>query len=138
MVSSEFTLLAKCHNHINVPTKFVADCFHYETKLCILLFLFCSFIFFDHSDTILTCLKTCSWNPGTYRHKIVGISSAQFGHVKSRKGKYELASLRWLFTTLGQTLDENVSAKMSKWNLQKFPGSTALCAQGSIKSCGSL
>ena len=30
---------------------------------------------------ILKCLKTCLWNPGTYRHKIVRPSSAQFGLV---------------------------------------------------------
>ena len=28
-----------------------------------------------------TYLKTCHWNPGTYRHKIVRLSSAQFGLV---------------------------------------------------------
>ena len=33
------------------------------------------------SDKILTCLKTCLWNPGTQRHKIVRLSSAQFGLV---------------------------------------------------------
>ena len=27
------------------------------------------------------CLNTCFWNPGTYRHKIVRLSSAQFGLV---------------------------------------------------------
>ena len=45
------------------------------------MFFFCSFIQFDRSDKILTCLKTCLWNPGTYRHKIVRLSSAQFGLV---------------------------------------------------------
>ena len=28
-----------------------------------------------------TCLKISFWNPGTYRHKIVRLSSAQFGLV---------------------------------------------------------
>ena len=28
-----------------------------------------------------TYLNTCPWNPGTYRHKIVRLSSAQFGLV---------------------------------------------------------
>ena len=28
-----------------------------------------------------TCLNTCLWNPETYRHKIVRLSSAQFGLV---------------------------------------------------------
>ena len=28
-----------------------------------------------------TCLKTCLWNPGTHRHKIVLLSSAYFGLV---------------------------------------------------------
>ena len=45
------------------------------------LFLFCSLFSFDRSDKIFTCLKTCLWNPGTYRHKIVLLSSAQFGLV---------------------------------------------------------
>ena len=31
--------------------------------------LFCSFIFLDRSDKKLTGLRTCLWNPGTYRHK---------------------------------------------------------------------
>ena len=43
------------------------------------LFFFCSFIFFDRSDKILICLRTCLWSPGTYRHKIVRLSSAQIG-----------------------------------------------------------
>ena len=30
-----------------------------------------------------TCLKISFWNPGTYRHKIVRLSSAQFGLVMS-------------------------------------------------------
>ena len=47
----------------------------------LILFFFCSLLFFDRSDKILTCLKTCLWNPGTYRHKIVRLSSAQFGLV---------------------------------------------------------
>ena len=28
-----------------------------------------------------TCLKICPWNPGTYRHKILRLSSAQIGLV---------------------------------------------------------
>ena len=44
---------------------------------------FCSFISSDRSDKILTCLKTCLWNLGTYRHEIVRLSSAQFGLVTS-------------------------------------------------------
>ena len=46
------------------------------------LFFFCSFIFFDRSDKILTCLKTCLWNLGTHRRKIMRLSSAQFGLAK--------------------------------------------------------
>ena len=60
-----------------------------RAKLCILSivsgfrnkFFFCSFLLFDRSDNILTCLKTCLWNPGTYKHKIVLLSSAQLGLV---------------------------------------------------------
>ena len=37
------------------------------------------FVSFDCSDTILTSLKTCLWNPGSYKHKIKRLSSAQFG-----------------------------------------------------------
>ena len=45
--------------------------------------------FVHRSDKIFTCLKTCLWSPGTYRHKIVLLSSAQFGlvmreHVKKQ------------------------------------------------------
>ena len=39
----------------------------------------------DRSDKILTCSKTCIWNPGTCRHKIVCLSSAQFGLVMNQK-----------------------------------------------------
>ena len=42
---------------------------------------FCSVFFFHHSDKILTCLKTRVWNPGTYRHNVVRLSSAQTGLV---------------------------------------------------------
>ena len=45
------------------------------------LIFFCSFIFFDHSDKILTYLKTCLWNPDTCRHKILRLYSAQFRFV---------------------------------------------------------
>ena len=45
------------------------------------LFFFSFFISFDCSDKILTFLKTCFWNPATYRPKIVRLSSAQFGLV---------------------------------------------------------
>ena len=41
----------------------------------------CSFIHLNRSDKILTCLGTCLWNPGTYRHKFVRLSRAQFGLV---------------------------------------------------------
>ena len=53
---------------------------HYEAKLCILCivsgfrnkkapFLFLLFFTFLYSfRQIFTCLKTCLWNPGTYRH----------------------------------------------------------------------
>ena len=51
------------------------------------LFFFCSLIFFDRSDKILTCLKTWLWNPGTYRHKIVLLSTAQFDLVVLRKSE---------------------------------------------------
>ena len=42
-----------------------------------------SFLFFvlSRSDKILTYLKTGLWNPGTYRHKTVRLSNAQFGFV---------------------------------------------------------
>ena len=42
-----------------------------------------SFCLIDRSDKILTCLKTCVWNPGAYRHKFVRLSSAHFGLVIS-------------------------------------------------------
>ena len=42
---------------------------------------FFSLFSFDRSDKIITCLMTSLWNPGTYRHKIVRLSSAQFGLV---------------------------------------------------------
>ena len=45
----------------------------------------CTFNFFDRSNKNITSLKTCFWNPGTYRHKIVRQSSAQFCHVRQRK-----------------------------------------------------
>ena len=32
-------------------------------------------------QNLTTNLKTCLWNPGTYRHKIVRLSIAQFGLV---------------------------------------------------------
>ena len=36
-----------------------------------------------------TCLNTCIWNQGTYRHKIVRLSSAQFELVtKFKKNRY--------------------------------------------------
>ena len=50
-------------------------------NIILLLFFFCSLLSFDRSDKVLTCLKACLWNPGTYRHKIVLLSSAQFGLV---------------------------------------------------------
>ena len=61
--------------------------FHYEAKLCILCIVsgfrnkdapFVSLLSFDCSDKVLTCLKACLRNPGTYRPKIVRLSSAQF------------------------------------------------------------
>ena len=66
---------------------------HYEAKLCILfivsgiykkdahfvLILFSTFL--RSFRQYLTCLKTCLWNPGTYRLKIVRLSSAHFGLV---------------------------------------------------------
>ena len=42
---------------------------------------FCSLIFFDYSDKVLNCLKSCLWKPGTYRHKILRLSIAQFNLV---------------------------------------------------------
>ena len=39
------------------------------------------FHFFWSFRQNLTCLKTCLWNPGTYRHKVVLLSSAQNGLV---------------------------------------------------------
>ena len=42
---------------------------------------FCLFFYFDCPVEVLACLKSCLWNPGAYRHKIVSISSAQFGPV---------------------------------------------------------
>ena len=35
--------------------------------------------------TFWNSLNTCLWNPGTYRHKIVRLSSAQFGLVMLEK-----------------------------------------------------
>ena len=35
------------------------------------------------------CLKTCLWNPGRYRHKIVRLASAQFGLVMFECRKWE-------------------------------------------------
>ena len=46
------------------------------------LFFFRSFIFFDRSAKILTCLKICLWKSGIYRHKIVRLFTAQFGLVE--------------------------------------------------------
>ena len=43
------------------------------------------FFFFNRSDNFLTCLKTCIWNPGAYRYKIVRLSSAQFVLVMKKK-----------------------------------------------------
>ena len=69
---------------------------HYDAKLCFLcivhgfrnqnahLFFFCSLLSFDRYVKILPCLKTCLWNPGTYRHKIVRLSRSQFGLVMSK------------------------------------------------------
>ena len=69
--------------------------FHYDenSAFCELLadsttrtfpvFFFCSFIFFDCSDKILTCLETCLQNSWTYRHIILHLCSAQFGLVMS-------------------------------------------------------
>ena len=77
-----------CCDANNVATK----C-HYEGKLsicCIVsgfrnkdatFIFFCSLLSFDPSDKILTCSQTCLWNPGTYRQKIVRLSSEQFGLV---------------------------------------------------------
>ena len=53
----------------------------YAKKVNGLISLNCPLISFGCSDKILTCLETCLWNPGTYRHKIVRLSSAQFGLV---------------------------------------------------------
>ena len=44
------------------------------------------FHFIDHSDINSTSLKTCLWNPGTYRHKIVRLSSAQLSLVMTVLG----------------------------------------------------
>ena len=48
---------------------------------------------FDRSDKILTCLKTCLWNAGTYRHKIVRLSNAHFGLVMVGIGFLRLGGL---------------------------------------------
>ena len=82
----------------------------------LLLFFFGSLLSFNRSDTILTCLKTCIWNPGTYRHKIVRLSSAQFGLVMfdqkiavyrafSHQNKSRVCEPKWM------------SQKIQKWDV---------------------
>ena len=51
-------------NKTNVPTNFTLELFKRGIH-----------------ETFATCLKICLWNPGTYRHKIVRLSSAQLGLV---------------------------------------------------------
>ena len=94
---------------INVKRKSKKNSKHYEAKLCILwivsgfhnknapFFFFCFFIFFDRSDKILACLKTCLWNAETYRHKNLRLSSAQFGLVMKNFKNYATTILKSVF-----------------------------------------
>ena len=83
-----FPVFAQIRNKTNVPTKIALQVFvcgiHWNCVCGIHL----------HFGTYF---KTCLWNPGTYRHKIVLLSTAQFG----------LVMLIWMrtFTRYGHQVD---------------------------------
>ena len=59
-----------------------------------------SFVVFDHSDKIVTCLKNFLWITKTYTHQIVHISSAQFDLVMRN-------SMTSIFSQPGQLMQCN-------------------------------
>ena len=70
----QLAILAFCEirNKLNVPTKFTLQVYVRGIHVNLVNGIHLHFG---------TCLNTCLWNPGTYRHKIVRLSSAQFGLV---------------------------------------------------------
>ena len=74
----QLAIFACCgiRNKINVPTKFTLQVFKRGIHVNIV-----SGIHFHFG----TSLSTCLWSPGTYSHKTVRLSSAQFGLVMSTR-----------------------------------------------------
>ena len=74
----QLAIFACCgiRNKTNVPTKFTLQAYG-----CGIHWNFVCGIHLHFG----TYFKTCLWNPGTYRHKTVLLSSAQFGVVMSKR-----------------------------------------------------
>ena len=70
----QLAIFACCgiRNKINVPTKFTLQVYVRGIHVHLVSGIHLHFG---------TCLNACQWNPGTYRHKIVRLFSAQFGLV---------------------------------------------------------
>ena len=92
---------------------------HYEAKLCILcivsgfrnkdapIVLLLFFPLFDGSDKILTCLKTCLWNPRNIQTQNRLLSSAQFGLVMSMQmGRFPVTNEKIAFMRSRRTLNK--------------------------------
>ena len=107
----QLALFACCgkRKKTNVPTKFTS-----QVYVCGIHWKFVCGIHLHFG----TYFKTCLWNPGTYRHKIVLLSSAQFGLVKvqhvysMQKIWYSKNSFRvFWYWLLNEDIDYEILAK---------------------------
>ena len=81
--SEQLYIFARCGicNIISIPTKFTLQIFVHGIRP-----IFVSGIHLHFG----TSSKTCLWNPGTYRHKILRLSSEQFGLVMKAKSPKQM------------------------------------------------
>ena len=106
---------ANCKDKIIVPTKFTLQVFVRGIHRNVVSRIHLHFG---------TCLKISLWNPGTYRHKIVLLSSAQFGLVMYNvlvAKVWTCLNLVWKVRTC-----QIFVAKVWTWVWDLDPGSTLL------------